>query len=240
MVDPEQLHIESLAGYCAEASQKRERNQLIYCYELFRRAFDTADQEAWTILNKQYHKLICSWIIKVGAGRFDNDAVGDLANDALAKFWRTISKKLPLGDHFSDTSQLLSYLNRCTTSVVHDVNRRQQTQRRVAELAELDAALPQHAPTLEAKMAQEDGRTAQIDTVRRWVDQNVTDEQELLLLKLLFEQGLKPRDVIIHHPEQFPDIRSVRRLRERILKRARRSPLFGVAKTTSTSIKQAS
>ena len=225
-VDPEQLHIDALAGYCADASQKRLRDELIYCYEIFRRAFDTTDEAAWAALSKQYHTLICSWVVKFAAGRFDSDEVADLANDALAKFWRTLSTKLPLATHFKDTPQLLSYLNRCTVSVVYDVNRRQQSRDRISQMATLEAALPQHTPTIEVQISAEEGRTAQITSVRRWVDQHVTDEQEQLLLTLLFEEGLKPREVVTHCPEQFPDIRSVRRVRERILKRARRSPLF--------------
>ena len=223
----DQLHIEALAGYCAEASRQGERDGLVHCYELFRRAFDEGDEQAWAAVSKQYHSLVCGWILKFASGRFEEDEVGNLANDALTKFWRTLSSKTPLDEHFSHTAELLSYLNRCAVSTVHDVNRRQQSQQRLAMLMVQQAPLAvQYAASIESELANENNSNEQVKIVRRWVEQSVTDSIERQLLKLIFEQGLKPRQVVIADPKNFPDVRTVRRIRERILKRARRSLLF--------------
>jgi hypothetical protein len=62
-----------------------------------------------------------------------------------------------------------------------------------------------------------------LQRVRTWIQANVTDSQERLVLSLSYQAGLSPGEIADRYPQEFPDAQAVRRVKERILKRARRA-----------------
>ncbi|MGB1253996.1 MAG: sigma-70 family RNA polymerase sigma factor [Candidatus Promineifilaceae bacterium] len=222
------LHIDVLADHCRELTVKRESNSADYCFELFRRAFDLGDDAAWNALVKQYLLLVCSWIRKANSGDISHEEVNDLAYESLTRFWKAIDPKVPyLRDSFSHSAELLRYLNRCTISTLHThwrhANRQAQITTVLTAERQLDA---QNSSEMEESLSDRDTVAEQVVRLKEWLRQHVQDPQEQLLLELHFGNGLSPREIAKQAPDQFESAQKVRRIKERILKRARRSLLL--------------
>ncbi len=69
------------------------------------------------------------------------------------------------------------------------------------------------------------GIQVSIHHIANWIAENVTDPKERLILHFSFELNMPPAEIAEQHPDHFPDAQSVRRIKERVLKRARRALL---------------
>ncbi len=63
----------------------------------------------------------------------------------------------------------------------------------------------------------------QVRAIREWIEKNVTDPKEQIVLACSFETGMKPKEIYDRYPDMFANVQTVYRVKERILKRARRS-----------------
>lgn len=215
---PQKLSLEELVTSCRQATLQREKATVDYCFELFRRAFDEQDNMAWQALQQQYHRLLWKWLQAASDSRLLYEDLEDLTQESYAKFWRTISlRAIPIATHFNHTGALLKYLKQCVFTTWCDFRRQQQQQ---AHLQDRLTAVWEPAPASGPDPADEAARLGQI---RQWVATEVNDPQELLLLELAYEYGLKPREIVQHYPDHFPTTYDVRRVRERLLGRARRA-----------------
>jgi len=69
-------------------------------------------------------------------------------------------------------------------------------------------------------------RLDQDDRLRKiaaWMEEHVTDPLERQVLSLSFEHDLSPAEIVRRAPDTFPDVQTVNRIKERLLKRARRA-----------------
>ena len=220
-----ELTLDQLIHVCQKSIEAKQAGPPDYTFELFRRAFQTQNEDAWRAIVTLFGALVCKWVHKTAPGAYDVDEANDVAMDVFAKMWRTLSPHAEsLPTRFPNTAALMGYLNRSTVSVVLDERRREQ--RRVLRQVELSEAViqpkrSQYEKKIEESVAQNE-RMAQL---QRWIAENVTDSAEKMLLKLTYEYGLPPRELVAQCPEYFPDTRTVKRLRERLLKRARRNLL---------------
>lgn len=217
-----QLNLDTVIQEChAESRQERQRESG-YCFELFRRALEEGDQAAWAAIVAQYRQLMLSWIYGYRAVDFTPDEAETTAYEALERFWRTLSARAPdVTSRFAHVGALLKYLNQCVIATILDQQRRAQRGARLVERLQVDAtALQPIAPDTDAleRLCQAE----QVAQVRQWVQTHVTDPHEQLVLRLSFEQALTPAQIAQQYPQQFADAQAVRRLKERILKRARR------------------
>ncbi len=64
---------------------------------------------------------------------------------------------------------------------------------------------------------------AQIKAVKEWLSKNITDPQEKLIVHCSYELNMTPRDIYKRHPYKFENVRRVYRVKERILRRAKRT-----------------
>lgn len=217
-----QLSLDTVIQEChAESRQERQRESG-YCFELFRRALEEGDQAAWAAIAVQYRQLLLNWIYGYRAVTFTPDEAEATAHEALERFWRTLSARAPdITSHFAHVGALLKYLNQCVIATILDQQRRAQRRARLVERLQADAIALQpiasDTDTLERLC-----RAEQVAQVRQWVQTHVTDPHEQLVLRLSFEQALTPAQIAQQYPQQFADAQAVRRLKERILKRARR------------------
>jgi hypothetical protein len=62
-----------------------------------------------------------------------------------------------------------------------------------------------------------------LQQIRVWIQSHVTDAEERQVLYLSYQVGLSPAQIADRYPDQFPEAQQVRRIKERILKRARRA-----------------
>lgn len=206
--------VSELARKCAEEMIRYRRQQHYdprYCHELFRCALGQRDQEAWTALYSQYHRLVRQWL---------GDALGDsdvLVNEAFERFWRALSP-----ERFADfptLGDILEYLKRCARCVAIDAGRREE-RRQVKE-----AAL-----THIQEWGTETGRSLsdQVlndivgDRLIKCAKGRLRSSEERLVFCASFEWNLRPRMIAEGWPNVFASAREVSRIKERILRRLRR------------------
>jgi hypothetical protein len=211
---------EVIQGCRLESGQPRGHEKG-YCFELFRRAVEDHEQDAWSALNEQYCNLVVRWLADGSAALTREQAV-EIAPETWSKFWQAQSNaNTPLSERFAHVGAVLKYLKQCTFSVVREYERRLWRRERIQQRLEVDGILT--TTLLEDDLLARIDRERLLQEVRRWVQTYVTDPQELRVLALSYEQGLTPAEIAADYPQEFADAQMVRRLKERILKRARRA-----------------
>lgn len=211
------LTVQELALASKEAYQKECDSASELAYELFCRALDEHDQYAWLVIQKMYMPLVKSWIGKTVSGISDFDT-DDCVQLAYTKFWRSLSRdEISIRTHFPHIGSVLKYLNQCVVTTAIDHLRKKQ---RLARLNE--RLLKEREKSAFAQMVIRES-CEKMDRVRHWMQSKVDDPAERLLLKLLYEYDLKPAQIVQTFPDEFPDHHHVRRVRDRVMKRARRA-----------------
>jgi RNA polymerase sigma factor (sigma-70 family) len=218
------LTLEAVATGCRAESQRSRHLEAGYCFELFRRALEHAEQAAWQSVSAQYHRLILEWVYAARRPADALDDPDDLAREAIERFWRTLAGRCnPLAARFPHVGALLKYLQQCAVTTVLDRRRRAQRDLRRASLAVADASLREAVPGPENEAIERADRSALLARVRAWVDSDVSDPDERLVLRLSYTDDLSPAEIAARFPERFADAAAVRQIKERVLRRARRA-----------------
>lgn len=192
-------------------------------YATFCQAIDKKCNEAWESIVKQYNDLILHWIIQTECGVLSPYEIEEVKQNVLIKYWSCLSNSpAELSHRFEKVEQLLCYLKKCTVTSTIDFLRRKNKQSVLRKKVESNLSQPhQSGACLEDELSyQADDACNQL---RIWLRSQVTDPQEQLLLYLTFDLDLKPRQIATRFPEQFHDIADVYRIKERLIKRARRT-----------------
>jgi DNA-directed RNA polymerase specialized sigma24 family protein len=218
-----QLSIDEIIQGCQDESTRPRSQETGYCFELFRRALEEQEQAAWQAIDKQYRRLIRHWVHNCST-EIPREKAEEIVPDALPKFWYALTNSAtPLTERFSHIGAILNYLKQCTISVFHEHQRQHHRTERIKQRLETpqDAGLAHVDPEEELLSRIDQERLLQL--VQNWVKTYVTDVQEQRVLFLSYEQGLTPTEIAQHYPSEFADAPTVRRVKERVLKRARRA-----------------
>lgn len=217
-----QLSLDEVIQGCRAESNQPRTQEAGYCFELFRRALEEQEQAAWQAIDQQYRRLILHWIHDYSPG-LSHEKAAEIVPDALPKFWYALTRSAtPLAGRFAHVGAVLKYLKQCTISVFQEHERRIRRRERVRQRLESPGQLQAHADLEEELLARID-RERLLRQIQKWVNTYVTDLQEQRVLSLSYEYGLTPAEIAERYPQEFADAQSVRRLKERILKRARRA-----------------
>lgn len=221
--------LDEIIRRCGAEAQRSRTEELGYCFELFRRALEEQVQPAWSAIESQYGRLILKWIYDSSSGgMLEAEEVEALKFQALEKFWRTLTRRpMHLASRFEHVGALLRYLQQCAVTTLLDRRRKEQRLRRLQDRLEQEQALDAFRPGVSQSVLEQVAVEERLNLVRSWVQANVSDAQELLVLRLSFEADLSPAEIAAHYPDDFQDVQDVRRVKERVLKRAKRS-LSGV------------
>jgi DNA-directed RNA polymerase specialized sigma24 family protein len=206
-----ELSTEAIVQGCQAEATRPRTEESGYCFELFRRALEEEEPAAWLAIERQYRQLILRWGCDC-APDMPSQEVEQTVTAVWLRFWQALAHPTePFTRRFGHIGAVLSYLKQCTASVLLDHKRHRQR---------LDAT----TYTLPVQDATERLEQEQLlQQVRRWIRTSVTDAQEQLVLYLSYQAGLSPAEIAARYPQEFPDAHSVRRIKERILKRARRA-----------------
>lgn len=214
------LSVEAVAARCREESRLARRAEQGWCFELFRRALDEADQTAWAAVAAQYHLLIIDW---AHAARAEPEAAEEIAREAIERFWRTLARRgEPVAARFPHVGALLKYLQQCAVCTVLDRRRREQQRARLDERLRA-APDPGIAPGPEDDTVDRVERAERLAEVRRWLAEGRFEPAELRVLTLSYRDGLSPAEIARRFPQEFADAEAVRQIKERVLRRARRA-----------------
>jgi hypothetical protein len=209
-----------IQGCRIESGRPRGQEQG-YCFELFRRAVEERQQDAWCALDKQYHNLVLRWLAD-GSAELTRQQVEEIAPETWSKFWRAqANADTPLSERFAHVGAVLKYLRQCTFSVVREYERRLWRRERIRQRLEVEGKIT--STLSEEELLARIEREQLLQQVRQWVHTHVTDPQELRVLSLSYEHGLTPAEIADSYPQEFSNAQTVRRLKERVLKRARRA-----------------
>jgi hypothetical protein len=184
-----------------------------YCYELFRRALEDRDQQAFQYIYELYLPRVRRWVSLDSLFPRGREDAGTFACDALTAFYRACN-----GERFAQRfpaargiESILGYLRRCARSQLWEYWRRQN--RRPAE------SLPEGHEVEDSSDRKPEREFALLQ--QHIVEQVLTTPRERRGFEVFFSLGWDPR----HVPERFPDLASTdqeaRLLKTRIIQRLR-------------------
>jgi len=189
-----------------------------FCFELFRRAIVAGCSLCWHYLHNQYYSLVRYWVCQRAPP--DPDTIDDLTQETFTTFWRfyTPDKLARAGG----LGNVLSYLKSCAASAVAQVHRK--ANRTVLEAEWDEQAVDAHVSTHSAEAS----ALQQVTAKQLWaaVKACCNDERDHLVARLILQTGLKPRHVAEQHPDLFPDVSEVYRVKRNLLSRLRRDPVL--------------
>ncbi len=213
--------LEQLIQRCQQEATQNRQQEAGYCFELFRRAFEQLDTAAWEAIQQQYRRLLLNWIHTSSQRTLSPEELEDIGQDAWLRFWRTLSRHTqPFSQRFPHIGATLNYLSQCAISAVLDHERKLQRQKQLHTLLTTEQERGEQTWDDEEETAE---KTERIQMIREWITQEVKDPQEKLLLLLAYEHNLSPTAIASHYPTHFANAAEVYRVKERLLKRARRA-----------------
>lgn len=212
------MDLGQLMRLCSVESERFYRGQphdTRYSYELFRRALVERSEAAWELLFQHYSSLVEGWVRRSGAFISSGESSEYFVVGAFTKFWRAVTP-----DRFSafpTLASLLHYLQLCATSVVIDSVRAQSWSEMLPEEAVVLDRVQQHSPDEEAM------DRVHSEEFWRFIDAQLNDESERIVVYSSFVLGLTPRAIFAEHSTMFGSINDVYNVKRNVLGRLGRN-----------------
>jgi len=183
------------------------------CYDLFRRAIEQRDADAWADIGRNYRGLLAAWAAQSSARGLINEQPEDIADQAFARAWAALSSAR--FSAFPHIASLLAYLRTCVRATVIDHAREQAGQRRAVQSIEstIVSAAPEHAVLEE------------LDRTELWrlVMHMTSNLQEQIIVRESLVYALPPRAIQARHPDMFADVMQVYRVKRNLINRFQRN-----------------
>ncbi len=215
-IDARTLTLASIAHRCGEETKRFMARQVAtfqYCYELFRRAIQQRDTDAWDLIMLQYQRLMQSWAVRHPRFQATGEDVDYFVNGACAKLWERITPERFA--NFPDVKSILRYLQLCIHSAVTDYAR----QHTVVMVEFGESELKEERMAIVA-----DDTSANAERQQFWaaINNRLKDEKERLVIKGLFVYALKPAELLSKYPKRFRDVKEIYSIRENVVDRLAR------------------
>ena len=184
--------------------------------ELFRRAIEDRNEDAWRAIIEIYRGLLVAQAgRRVIRGLVIEDD-GFCVDRAFQRFWRA-TRSGRAHQQFADLASILKYLKMCLGTVLLDEARARRRQGAVP----IEDVPPETCVTADATNAV----IGQLTRRELWriIERELTDTNQLLVARLSFVAGLSPREILARHPEKFHDALDVYRTKRNMIDRLRRS-----------------
>ena len=228
MLNIRQQSLSAIIEGCRKISRQIRKNkagslpsQKQYCFELFRLAIEEGNNQAWQALKQQYDGLIHHWVISNSGAPLSLQDREDLVQDTWANFHRALKKyQISLGTHFEHVGALLKFLNNCAyTATMKHWKRRQKAKRLQEKLSKI---APKVASAPEEATLKQIFREERLAALKKWREERITEPHEQLVFDCSFKEGLKPKQIVAAYPEMFANAKAVSRIKENLMKRAKR------------------
>lgn len=212
------LTLSGLRHRCAVESDRffnRQEHDPRYCFELFRRAIDDHNEQAWAYIYEQYHPLVAGWVERHSLFPAADEEKQYFVNRAFEKMWAAITPAKFA--KFPNLKSVLSYLQMCVHSTLVDYVRGQE---RAALMDQEDMArIPDEATSnVDGQISQQ----AERQELWRWINERLKNEKERRVVYGTFALAMKPRELHTHFSETFNSVEEVYRVKENVLARLRR------------------
>jgi hypothetical protein len=205
---PKDMRLPALADRCMSEINNYRRGEASsdqYCLEIFRRAMQEQDDEAWTVLVERFQEFLLATFrrhpMSEAATHLDNPE--NYVARAFERFWTAAMHTQQVT--FTSLGGALRFLRLCLNSVILD------TLRPYARRNEVPLPVPNFAGE-PAVGDQEEG-----SELWKVICDILSDERERRLAFLLYYRNLRPRDIARLFPREFPDVNEIYRLRRNIV-----------------------
>jgi DNA-directed RNA polymerase specialized sigma24 family protein len=210
----------------ADLAHKCERETELYfshqdydsssCFELFRRAIQINEEEAWTVIKDQYQPLVASWVAKWLSKYPDYSMAGEEAQDFIAqafeRFW--ISFTPVKFDKSQSLAAVLQYLQMCVNGAMTDTWRKMRHIQIEVDTGEAEREFAEPNPTPEDIM--------QADEFWQIIRKKSRNLQEYIVVYASFSLDLSPREILAEYPGVFSDIKEIYQHKANLLDRLER------------------
>lgn len=188
-------------------------------FELFRRALEEHNEEAWCALLRVYHSLVIGWVRSHPNFQFHNEEAAYFVNRAFERLWRNIALKAGKFDKFSELKAILRFLKMCTHSAVIDDAPHQPAS--LVPLAETDNGFEDDSVELSVQFD-----LSPLNKNQFWqlIDAKLQNNEERIVMIGFFYYGMKNREIYAQHPHLFRDTKQIANLRLNVLRRLGRMP----------------
>jgi hypothetical protein len=215
------LPLGSLILQCREQTERylrREENDPSSGYELWRRAIQLRNHEAWEAIYNIYRPFVRNWLQKqttrLNLLDFEEEA---LINGVFFRILRFI--KADSFDKFPTLAAILKYLQMCCLTEVQDYMR--DMQGRSMDVS-LEASFGNEENTGEgfsnasrlrsdADVEKDALDMADYNPFWRLVAERLPDKADLLVVYARFVHQMPPREIVEEYPSYFPDVNEVYR-----------------------------
>lgn len=181
------------------------------CYELFRRALEESDHEAFRLVYQIYQHLVEKWIVQHSSYVFTQQPVQHFVSVTYTNFFFSLRGK-PISN-FPDVSRIMAYLKTCVhTAIVQHI--------RLEKKHQYNQSLSETAP---AKVHPE---TQEFDELWSHMCRLVETPQDQMLMRAAFIEDYKPAEIAENHPDEWDSPRAVTVALYRIRRILRRDPII--------------
>lgn len=183
-----------------------------YALEIVRRALVEQTDEAWSALQQCFSETIRIWIRSHPSSDIAllRDTEENYIAQTFSRFWVAVNQQ-PLV--FTTLPAALSYLHATLNGVLTDSLRSHL--RLCSREVPLPASGLSHEPSVEEPLESEE--------IWECMQALLCDERERRVFFLLYCCGLKPREIVLRCPEEFPEVKEVYRLNQNIIGRLQRN-----------------
>jgi hypothetical protein len=178
--------------------------------EIVRSALVEQTDDAWSTLEQYFSETIRVWI-RCNPSRdlvLQYDSEENYIAQTFSRFWYAMRSKQV---EFNTLSAALAYLHATLGGVVTDTLRFHSRSREV--------------PLTESEASNESLMDKSFENECLWEGmlKLLYDEREKRIFYLLYSCGLKPRDIVLRCPKEFPEVKEIYRLNHNIIERLRRN-----------------
>jgi DNA-directed RNA polymerase specialized sigma24 family protein len=211
-----QMSPPQLAAACGRSQPDGQHEP--FCFELFRRAIVENCALCWQYLHNQYYALVRHWAFRLTSS--DPDTIDDLTQEAFVNFLRFYtSEKI---SRATGLAAVLSYLKSCVASTVAQTRRLAGS--RVVESDYDEEVINSQTSDDSAETIVLHGISAH--TLWTAIQECCTSESDLIVARLVLVADLKPQAIAQRHPELFPEVAAVYRIKRNLIDRLRRHPVL--------------
>ncbi|SRR5579883_198281 len=209
----DEMDLVVLTDYCIREMGKFRRKELSddkYCLEIFRRAVDNKDNDAWAALQRLFSDNIRVWLgchsHREVALRHEVEQT--YIDDTFRRFWQAVSDQ---SLSFSTLGSALSYLRLCLHCAIMDTLRTHS--RRHIE------PIPDHGHPDEPQVEDRYHENELWEAIKSILP----SEREQRVAYLHFHCNLKPREIVRYCPGEFKGEEEIYRLKRNIMERILRN-----------------
>ena len=190
------------------------------CFELFRRAIEDSDEDAWRVIRNQYEPLVARWVDR-SLGRHSlfsssNEEAQDFVAQAFERFW--ISFTPVKFEKSQSLAAVLRYLQMCVNGAITDSWRKLRHFQIEQETGEEEFEFSEEEPTPEDNL--------QTDEFWQLIQKKAKNANEYTVIFASYTLDLSPREILSEYPGIFNDIKEIYQHKANFLDRLQRDEEF--------------